>query len=73
MICVAREAQEAEKSVREVKGSMVLAPLVTLVDATPVTTRMWFRGELYTCWLMHAWFKTENHRDPFYTKQRAAH
>lgn len=61
-------AQEAERSgvpVRGIKGISVLADSIDLVDGIPVDY-MHAVLEGVTRWLLHNWFKSENHREPYY-------
>lgn len=65
---VMRAAQEAEASgvpVCGIKGISVLADSLDLVDGIPVDY-MHSVLEGVTRWLLRAWFKTENHREPYY-------
>jgi len=65
---IMKAAQEAEASgvpVRGIKGISVLANSLDLVDGIPVDY-MHSVLEGVTRWLLRAWFKSENHREPYY-------
>ena len=65
---VMKAAQEAERSgvpVLGIKGTSVLADSLDLVDGIPVDY-MHAVLEGVTRWLLHNWFKSENHQEPYY-------
>ena len=61
-------AQQAERSgvrVRRIKGISVLSKILDLVDGILIDyVHAVLEG--VTRWLLHAWFNSENHRQPFY-------
>ena len=68
----ATEAEAGNITVRGIKGISVLAFSLDLVDGIPVDY-MHSVLEGVTRWLLHAWFKSENHREAFYLGQSTSH
>lgn len=61
----AKEAESSGNPVRGIKGQSLPAPVLNLADSIPVDY-MHAVLEGVTEWLLHAWFNSENHREPYY-------
>ena len=61
----AQEAEAKDVPVCGIKGTSVLASTLDLVDGIPIDY-MHAVLEGVTKWLLHAWFKSQNHREAFY-------
>lgn len=61
----AEEAERTGEPKNGVKGKSVLSTCLDLVDGVPVD---YIHAVLegVVSWLLHAWFQSENHREPFY-------
>ena len=54
--------------VQDIKGVSVVSSSLNFVDGIPIDY-MYAVLERATKWLMRAWFKSENHTQPFYLDQ----